>query len=92
MDDNTNSRYHGLDHYRVPGPDGREVTVAAVPPRRRPPSAGYHHRRDGERLDHLAAHYLDDPTGYWRICDTMGALLADSIAQQRRIDIPGEKP
>ncbi len=92
MDDNTKSRYHDLDHYLVPGPDGRPVTVAVSPRRDRPSTTGHHRRRDGERLDHLAAHYLADPNGYWRICDANGALLADSLTDQRRIDIPGERP
>jgi hypothetical protein len=72
----------------VPGPDGEAVTVSESPRRSRPPRLGVHIRRDGERLDHLANHYLKDPTGFWRICDANDAMLPDSLTDAPRVDIP----
>jgi hypothetical protein len=44
----------------------------------------------GERLDHLAARYLGDPTQFWRICDANGVLRPEELVEEpdRRIDIP----
>lgn len=44
----------------------------------------------GERLDHLAARYLGDPTQFWRICDANNALRPEELVEEpgRRIDIP----
>ena len=86
--DNTHSRYAEVERYSVPGPDGRLVTVAASPRRDQPPRLGRHVRRDGERLDHLAAHYLDDPTGYWRICDANNTMLPEALTDAHDVDIP----
>jgi len=35
----------------------------------------------------LAARYLDDPAGYWRICDANDAVLPDAIAEARELAI-----
>lgn len=86
------SRYDEAERYVVPGPDGVSVQVAASPRRERPGRLGVHLRRDGERLDHLAHHYLKDPTGFWRICDVNEAMLPDALTDARRVDIPGDQP
>ena len=57
------SRYAGLTTYVVTDRRGRDVVVVvAVRRRRGQPLLGIHVLRQGERLDHLAARYLDDPT------------------------------
>ncbi|WP_118136102.1 hypothetical protein [Oceanicella sp. SM1341] len=74
----------------VPARDrrGREVqalTPAEIPAR---PELGEHLRREGQRLDHLAAHYLDQPAGYWWLVHHNGVLSADVLAEAPVIRIP----
>lgn len=85
------SRYDDAEGYVVPGPDGALVKVAASPRREKPLRLGVHVHRDGERLDHLAALYLQSPTEFWRICDVNDAMLPDSLTDARRVDIPGSR-
>ncbi len=44
----------------------------------------------GERVDHLAARYLGDPTQFWRICDANNVLRPEELVEEvgRRVDIP----
>jgi hypothetical protein len=39
----------------------------------------------GERLDHIAARYLGDPTQFWRICD------ATAVIRPAELEEPGER-
>ncbi len=67
---------------------GRRVqalSAAAPPPQTR---LGEHLRRDGQRLDHLAGFYLNDPNGFWRIAEINGAILPDALALVRSLTIP----
>ncbi|MCW3475303.1 hypothetical protein [Limobrevibacterium gyesilva] len=67
---------------------GRSVqalTAALVPPQT---TLGQHQRRDGQRLDHLAAFYLGDANGFWRIAEANGAVLPDALAGARILTIP----
>jgi hypothetical protein len=46
----------------------------------------------GERLDHLTARYLGDPTLFWRVCDANGALHPlelEELGRVVRIALPG---
>jgi len=88
-DEQPTSRYDDAERYVVPGPDGVPVQVAASPRRDKPARLGVHVRRDGERLDHLSALYLKNPTEFWRICDVNDAMLPDALTDARRVDIPG---
>jgi hypothetical protein len=38
-----------------------------------------HTTAEGERLDTIAAHYLGDPTQFWRICDANRVLRPESL-------------
>ena len=70
--------------------DRRGRTVLALTPAELPTERelGEHLRRDGQRLDHLAAHYLDDPEGFWRLARLNDALTPDVLAERRRLKIP----
>ena len=70
--------------------DRRGRVVACVLPARIPAQAelGKHRRHEEQRLDHLAQHYLEDATAYWRIAVLNGAMTADQIAQAQFISIP----
>lgn len=61
------------------------VTPAVVPAQH---ELGKHRKRDGQRLDHLAAHYLNDPAGYWRIAEMEGAMTAEAALAPALIKIP----
>jgi hypothetical protein len=75
----SNSRYFGLATYTVTLPDGRTVTATTLPVPTRGPLLGYHPRVEGDRLDLLAARYLKEPTGSWRLCDANDSFSPDAL-------------
>jgi uncharacterized lipoprotein len=82
------SRYVGLPTVLVV--DARGRTVEVVPPAPAPLQdlRGRHLRRQGERPDHLAALYLSDPAGYWRLAEVNDAMTAEVLSELRELDIP----
>lgn len=82
------SRYGGVAGYTAIDRRGRMVTVIPAPDRPDQALLGLHRRIDGQRLDHLAFHYLADPAGYWRICELSDVMLPDALAEARDIPIP----
>jgi hypothetical protein len=49
---------------------------------------GEHLRHEGQRLDHLANFYLQDPNGFWRLCEINDAMLPDALAETDIVKIP----
>lgn len=49
---------------------------------------GEHLRKEGQRLDHLANFYLQDPNGFWRICELNDTMLPDALAEADIVRIP----
>jgi hypothetical protein len=49
---------------------------------------GEHLRQEGQRLDHLANFYLQDPNGFWRIAEINDAMLPDALAETDVVKIP----
>jgi hypothetical protein len=84
------SRYQNLASYTVIGPDGSVVSVTRTPLPSQTPLQGFHQRRQGQRLDLIAAHYLVDPTTFWRLCDANNAVVPDALAVHALIGIPGK--
>jgi hypothetical protein len=82
------SRYAGLEPYPVRDGRGRIVQVVPVPPAPDQELLGIHALREGERLDHLAARYLDDPAGFWRIAERNDVMLPEALAEALEIEIP----
>lgn len=82
------SRYARLQTYTVKDHRGRQVSVVPVPPHPNQATLGTHVLRQGERVDHLAAKYLDNPAGFWRICELNDAMLPETLTEQRQIEIP----
>ena len=82
------SRYVKLDTYEVTDRRGRTVKVVIVPDAPSQTLLGYHFRREGQRLDHLAQKYLDDPAGFWRLCELNDVMLAEALAEEQEIAIP----
>lgn len=82
------SRYRDVPVLLVTDHRGRTVSVVTVPPRPEQATAGVHVLRQGERPDHLAAQYLDDPAGFWRIAEVNDAMQAEWLTERREITIP----
>jgi hypothetical protein len=70
--------------------DRRGRTVSHVTPAEVPPQTelGRHKLREGQRLDHLANHYLEDPAGFWRIAELNDAMTAESALDTPLVGIP----
>ena len=90
-----NSRYHGIDVATLVREDGRTVAYVRrriVPPPERFALLQEHTVTVGDRLDHIAAHYLGDPELFWRICDANRALrpeeLTETAGRRLRITLP----
>ena len=75
-----NSRYSGIATATLEKPNGDQVIYLK---RRFVPSPVLfallqeHMVTEGERLDHIAAHYLGDAELFWRLCDANSALRPD---------------
>ena len=85
----SDSRYYNLAPYTVTLPDGRIVTATRL--WQSPaslPLAGYHTRVNGDRLDLLAARYLQDPTLFWKLCDANDSPVAAALEARPLIGIP----
>jgi len=77
-----------LTTYPVVDARGREVNAL---PMIEPPvevAAGRHVKQLQQRLDHLAAAYLKDENGFWRLAEVNGALLPDALAELELVEIP----
>jgi hypothetical protein len=85
----SNSRYYKLAQYTITLSDGRTVTATRL--WQSPANlalAGYHTRAEGDRLDLLAARYLQDPTLFWKLCDANGTPVAAALEARPLIGIP----
>ena len=82
------SRYRNAETYLMKDRRGRVVTVVSVPLAQPQAFLGFHKLLDGQRIDHLAARYTADDTGFWRIADANDAMLPESIAEKEIITIP----
>ncbi|MCW3097928.1 MAG: hypothetical protein JWL77_3546 [Chthonomonadaceae bacterium] len=85
------SRYAGLETYTVTRPDGTTITVTRLPLPDARPIVGYHPHPEGERLDHIAARYLHDPTAFWQLCDANNSLSPDALGARPYIGVPPRK-
>lgn len=82
------SRYASAQTEIVPDTRGRTVTVVLPPPAPVQTLLGVHLLRQGERTDHLAAKYLANAAGYWRLAEQNNAMLPEALTEQREIEIP----
>jgi hypothetical protein len=89
------SRYHSIETATFEGTDGRSIVYLR---RRFLPDPDQfallqeHRVAAGERPDHLAARYLNDPEQFWRLADANGVMnpdeLTDEIGRVVRITLP----
>jgi len=82
------SRYEKTGTYQVTRPDGAVLTVARLPLPLQNPVLGFHRRLEGQRLDLIASHYLNDATAFWRLSDANNAVAPDALAAHDLIGIP----
>jgi nucleoid-associated protein YgaU len=93
------SRYYNLKPAALKTTDGR--TIIYVPRRFAPQPDSLtllqeHVVVAGDRLDNLAAQYLDDPEQFWRIADANNAMQPDDLTRTAgsvlRITLPEGVP
>jgi len=82
------SRYESMQTYDVTTKDGRKVTAVRLPLPVPGNLLGYHRRSSGQRLDHIASHYLSDATAFWRLCNVNNSITPDSLASRDLVGIP----
>ena len=85
------SRYANLETYTVTDHRNRKVTVVPVPDAPSESFLGQHLMKQGQRIDHLAHKYLDDPAGFWRICELNDVMLPESLTEAQEIAIPRKR-
>ena len=90
-----NSRYAGIETTTLELPDGSQTSHLRrrfVPQPERFALLQLHTVRQGERLDNITAHYLEDPEQFWRLCDANRATRPDQLTgqpgRQLRITLP----
>jgi hypothetical protein len=93
------SRYYGIETATYRPPDGQTVIYLRrrfVPPPERFALIEEHVVTEGDRLDNIAARYLNDPELFWRICDANAALrpaeLTEEVGRRLRITLPEGVP
>ena len=84
------SRYFKLTPFLLPLPDGTMVPTTRVASPGPALVRGYYPRPDGQRLDSIAAHFLNDATASWQLCDANDSVVPDALAVHNLIAIPGE--
>lgn len=90
MNFGTKSRYAKADMLIVTDSRGRSVTAVMPPDVPDQPLLGYHVLRQGERIEHLAARYIGDPDGFWRICFINGVMFAEQLTEAAEVAVPGK--
>jgi hypothetical protein len=85
------SRYAKIEIYQVKDHRGRTVTVVPVPEKVNEVPLGVHRLLQGQRIDHLAFKYLDDPAGFWRICELNDVMLPETLSEASEVKIPKKK-
>lgn len=85
---NDKSRYKGLETYMRKDRRGRTVATVPVPLKSEEVFRGYHRRIQGQRLDHMAYRYLNNATGFWRICELSDVMLPEALSEAAEIAIP----
>jgi hypothetical protein len=89
------SRYAGIETATIE--DAAGVTIIYLRRRFVPPPERFallqeHAVQQGDRVDNVTAHYLDDPEQFWRICDANRAMRPDeltkTVGRRLRITLP----
>lgn len=86
-----NSRYARAGTITVTTQRGEKVVATRLPLRERPAVQAVHPRTEGQRLDHIAWHYLADATAFWRLCDASDAVAPDALAWRDQVAVSTEE-
>jgi hypothetical protein len=83
------SRYQKMSTYETTDAQGRAVKAVVLPLPTQPRVAAEHVLRERQRLDLLAAQFLEDATAFWRLCDVNNGMHPDELRViGKRILIP----
>jgi hypothetical protein len=81
------SRYATAGTITVTTRRGDTIATLRLPIREPPAVHAVHPRTEGQRLDHIAWHYLTDATAFWRLCDASDAIAPDALAARARVEV-----
>lgn len=86
------SRYAAVGRARLELAEERVIVYLQrrfLPPAETLAEIQRHTVKQGERLDQIAAQYLNDPELFWRICDANNAMMPDDLTAEpgRRLRI-----
>lgn len=79
------SRYSSIDQVETELSDGRRVVHLRrrfVPRPETLSTVTYHQVRTGERIDHVAAEAIGDPTAWWQLADANGVMDPEDLIRQ----------
>jgi hypothetical protein len=83
------SRYvKNASTYSVKDRRGRQVVALTAADKPVQNQLGNHLLKQGQRLDHLANFYLEDPNAFWRIAEHNDVMLPDSLSEADVVKIP----
>ncbi len=84
------SRYATVGEHKITDSDGREIHYKKIRFIPKTEAQMGHTVHQGERLDHIAHRYYQDPERFWRICDANLAMWPDDLVAEpgRTIRIP----
>ena len=82
------SRYEKAGTMVLVRPDGSRVSILRTPLPRKALVRGYFRRSEGQRLDLIANRFLNDPLGFWRLCDANNVIVPDALAKRDLVGIP----
>jgi hypothetical protein len=85
------SRYAKVKPVRIVDARGRPVEAIPPAPHPRQTLRGIHARKQNERADHLAALYVADASGYWRLAEINDAMTGEVLTELREIAIPNPR-
>ena len=84
------SRYINMATYQITTRSGVAISVTRLPPPLPNPVVGFFPRQNSQRLDAIAAHFLSDPTTFWKLCDGNGNICPDALASHKLVGIPSK--
>jgi hypothetical protein len=93
------SRYYGIDTTTLTTVNDQKIVYLRrrfLPSPDRFALLQLHVVSEGERLDHIAVRYMDDPEAFWRIADANAAMrpeeLTETPGRRLRITLPEGVP
>jgi hypothetical protein len=82
------SRYEKTGTMVLTRSDGTRINILRTPLPRPAFVRGYFRRSEGQRLDLIANSFVNDPTGFWRLCDANNVMAPDALTKRDLVGIP----